>query len=192
MKELEIVEQLFGREEAVLETLPRLYGKLCSHIAYHILKDTQDVEECLNDTWYQAWESIPPNHPASLKAYLAKLARNNALNMTKAKNAQKRQVQIMAQSLDEIDEIIGDGRDFSESSVNNLYISQILNRFLDTLPTSERIVFVRRYFYMDSISETADFCGLSEGHVKVMLHRMRKKCRKAFEQEEKKKERQGS
>lgn len=107
MRETEIIGQFFARDEAALTSVQSEYGAYCSTIARNILWDKEDVEECLNDTWLKAWNTIPPKRPQSLLAYLGRVTRNGALNMVRDQNRQKRAGDQYTTSLDEIGELSG-------------------------------------------------------------------------------------
>lgn len=107
MRETEIIGQFFARDEAALTSVQSEYGAYCSTIARNILRDKEDVEECLDDTWLKAWNTIPPKRPQSLLAYLGRVTRNGALNMVRDQNRQKRAGDQYTTSLDEIGELSG-------------------------------------------------------------------------------------
>jgi len=172
MEDNKIVELYWERDEAAIEQSSAKYGRYCRSIAYNILYNDEDVEECLNDTWMRAWGSIPPARPVSLRAFLGKITRNLALDRYDAARAQKRGGGEFCAVLDELSEYIPDTGSGYES-VEDIEIEEILNSFLESLSPERRKVFMRRYWYMDSIKEIAEFYEISESKVKTVLFRSR-------------------
>lgn len=176
MDDSEIIELYFQRsEEAVTQTALK-YGKYCCKIAYHILSSREDSEECVNDTYLAAWNTMPPRRPNILSAFLGKLTRYISLDRWKKRSAQKRGGGQVALSLEELEECISGGDD-PEKEVDRKELLRYLNRFLDALPETQRRVFVCRYWYLESIPEIAARFGFSESKVTAMLHRLREKLR---------------
>lgn len=178
-----IIEMFFSRNEKALQETEQKYGKNLSYLAYHILRNQEDAEEAVSDTYLNAWNSIPPQKPASLFAYLAKLCRNNALDKLDRKHAQKRNAEIVALS-EEMEMCIPDNLHSMENSLNENEISEYINEFLKTLSKENRIIFMRRYWFSESIKEIADNNNLSQSKVKTSLHRTRKKLRDFLERKE--------
>ena len=182
MTDEKIIQMYFNRDEAAIDETSRKYGSYCFKIANNILNDREDAEECLNDTWMQAWNAIPPTRPAHLKLFLARLARNLSLNRYRAKYTQKRGSGEIAFILDELEECLS-----GQSDVETLYIAKELqaaiNQFVRALPEKEGNVFIRRYFFSDSIKEIADRYHISENNARVMLNRTRNKLRDRLEKE---------
>lgn len=184
MRETEIIEQFFARDEAALTSVQSKYGAYCSTIARNILRDKEDVEECLNDTWLKAWNTIPPKQPQSLLAYLGRVTRNGALNMVRDQNRQKRAGDQYTTSLDEIGELSGEVQGQAElEGIESSALTEIINDFLAGLPKEKRIIFVQRYFYMDAVSDIAAANGMTASAVKVALMRMRRKLGKKLQEE---------
>ncbi|MBQ9826596.1 MAG: RNA polymerase sigma factor [Firmicutes bacterium] len=173
MDDLQIIEGFFNRSEDAISSALDKYGRYCGAVAGNILSDGLDVEECVNDCMLRAWNSIPPARPASLKAYLGKITRNLALDKAAAASAQKRGGGEYTLALDELSEIVSGGTE-PEKAMENGEISKAIDRFLDGLDETRRKVFVRRYWYLDPVSEIADRFGLNESNVKTMLFRLRK------------------
>ena len=172
----EILELFFERSEKALELVEKKYGKLCHTVAYRILMSDHDAEECVNDTLLKAWNSIPPQRPSRLSAYLSKIARNTALDMHDKKKASKRDAVTLA--LDELSECVGD-----EDFTDELELKDMLNRFLASLPKEQRVIFVRRYWYMCSVSEISKSLSMSVGSVKSSLSRSREKLKAYLERD---------
>jgi RNA polymerase sigma-70 factor (ECF subfamily) len=178
MKDTYILDLFFERKEEALAQVKSIYGKLIYSIAYHILRDHQDTEECENDTYLAAWNAIPPEHPHNLAAYLSGLARNIAISRLRAKNADKRGGGEVTLSLQELEECLPAP---FETDTNTL--ADLLNRFLATLGEQERAVFVCRYWRCDAVGQIARRYGFGQSKVKMMLSRTRCKLRNFLEQE---------
>ena len=172
-----IIELFYERSEQAIIELSNKYGSVCTRVANNILNNRQDTEECVNDAYLAAWNSIPPNSPDKLSVYLGKLTRNLSLNRYKAQNATKRGGGEFAVSLDELDECIADAKIEQEE------LGKLISDFLYTQPKQTRQVFVRRYFYSDSISDITKRFEMSESKVKSMLHRTRQGLRKYLEEQ---------
>ncbi len=176
MDDSKIIGQYWSRDEKAIENTASKYGSYCAKISFNILCDLSDTEENVNDTYMQAWKSIPPTRPDSLMAYLGKIARNLALNKLKAKNAMKRTADSTSLSLDELDL-------YTPSSVNieneaeMAQLSRTISDFLYTQKEDIRNVFVCRYFYCQSIDDIADKFGFTHSKIKSMLMRTREKLR---------------
>ena len=182
MDDLQIIEGFFNRSEDAVSAALDKYGRYCGAVAGNILSDSLDVEECVNDCMLRAWNSIPPARPASLKAYLGKIARNLALDKAAAASAQKRGGGEYTLALDELAEIVSGGTE-PQKALENGEISKAIDRFLGDLDETKRKVFVRRYWYLDPVSEIAERFGLNESNVKTMLFRLRKELAKHLEKE---------
>jgi RNA polymerase sigma-70 factor (ECF subfamily) len=166
-------------EQAIAQTKMK-YGAMLRALAYHILHNREDSEECENDTYLGAWNAIPPARPGNLSAFLSKTVRNIAISRRRANYADKRGGGEAAVPLHELDECIPDvGTDAWQAGE----LAQTLNDFLDTLPTKERLVFVCRYWRCDSVADIAARFGYSQGKVKMMLMRTRGKLRAVLEKE---------
>ena len=170
MQDSDIVELYWQRNEAAIAETARKYGSYCHSIAQNILACHEDSEECVNDAYLAAWNSIPPARPAQLAAYLGKLVRNLSINRYKANHAEKRGGGEFALSLDELDDCIPDPVAEEQSAEQ---LGQLISDFLHTQPERARQVFVRRYFYNDSISDIAHSFGLTASAAKSLLHRTR-------------------
>ncbi len=182
MKDADIIKLYQKRSERAITETAQKYQAYCQTIANRILNDRQDTEECLNDTWLKAWNTIPPQIPKVLSAYLGKIARNLALNMYKRKYAGKRIDDRMLVSMEELKDCI-DGMETVESRVDSQEIVALLNSYLEQASELERKMFVRRYFYMDTLKEIADGYGVKESYVKTLLYRSRQKLKTYLEQE---------
>ena len=170
MQDAQIIELYFARNEEAIAATSAKYNSYCMQIAMNILHSREDSEECVNDTYLAAWNSIPPQRPERLSAYLARLARNLSLNRYKSNHAERRGGGELAISLSELDECIADTAVEDE---NAEAAGRRISDFLYTLNKETRQVFVRRYFYNDSISDIVHRFGMSDSKVKSMLHRTR-------------------
>ena len=177
MDDERIVALYFARDEKAIVETDKKYGKYCHYIAMNVLSSNEDAEECVNDTYLATWENIPPTKPQVLRAFLGKLTRNLAIDRYREEHAEKRKAPTTL-VLDEVAECIPDPA--SEADVlDEIALADALNAFLETLSDTARIAFVKRYFYCASVRDVARDLDVTETHVKVLLHRTRKKC-KAF------------
>lgn len=183
MDDIQIVELYFARNENAISETQQKYGKYCHYIAYHILQDNSDAEECVNDTYLQAWNVIPPVKPCKLAPFLGKITRNLSLNRRAEKSAQKRGRGQCALALDELAECIPDADTDGTAMTDEIVLRDAVNRFLRTLPENAMIVFLQRYWYFADIREIADYRNMSENAVKVLLFRVRKKFKQFLEKE---------
>ena len=176
MDDRQIIALYNERSEAALSETAKKYGRYCRTVAYNILMNEEDSEECVNDTWLKAWEAIPPRCPDSLAAFLGKITRNLALNRYKHKNREKRGGGRTMLVLEELAECVP-GADSTEEAVEEALLTEVLNGFLAELPTEKRKIFMRRYWYLSSVREIAEEYGLSESKVKMTLLRLRSKLK---------------
>lgn len=171
-----IIELFCERKEQAIVELSNKYGRVCKKVASNILNDIRDTEECVNDAYLGAWNSIPPQEPNPLLSYICRIVRNLAINRYHANSAVKRN-SIYDISLEELDDCFP--LSFSmESELEAAEIAQLINQFLGTLEKENRIMFVRRYWHSDSIEDIARFFGISKHNVSVRLSRTREKLRK--------------
>lgn len=182
MKDSQIIALYWNRSEHAITATNQKYGSYCFAIAEHILKDQQDSEECVNDTWLQAWNAIPPHKPGRLRSFLAKITRNLALNRLKARKAEKRGGGEISLVLEELAECLADAKD-TETEVAAKELADCINQFVHTLSERDCNIFLRRYFYVESVAEIAGKYGLKESNVLMILSRTRKKLKKHLKQE---------
>ena len=174
MNDGEIVSLFWERDErAVSESLNR-YGRYCQSIAYGILPNPQDAEECVNDACMAAWNSIPPHRPAVLSSFLGKLTRRASLKKWRSYSAQKRGGGELPAALDELRDCIPSSLTL-EAEVEERELARSIDAFLQKLPSGERRAFILRYWYLESIAAIAARLGYSQSKVKSMLHRSRGK-----------------
>jgi RNA polymerase sigma factor (sigma-70 family) len=182
MEDLQIVQMFTDRAPDAIKQLADKYGRYCNAVAYNILYNASDAEECVNDTYLRVWNSIPPNKPNSLKAFAGKIARNLAIDRLDMQKAQKRGGGQAALALEELSEIVGVHSDpFEGLALEEL--KAVLNKYLAGLPQEKRIIFMRRYWYMDSVKDIARHFGKTESAVKTMLFRIREDLRKELMKE---------
>lgn len=182
MRDESIIQLYFERDETAIGETNRKYGSYCYRVADNILHSREDSEECVNDTWLRAWDAIPPARPSCLKLFLARITRNLSFNRFKARNAQKRGEGETALVLEELEECLPGGRDTEEEFLAEELAGSI-NRFVRSLPVRDGDIFIRRYFFADSLPGIAKRYGMAESSVRVVLHRTRKKLRVRLEEE---------
>lgn len=182
MNDKSIVSLLEQRDERGIEEAGRAYGGLLRSIAMRILGDSRDAEECVNDALMKAWLAIPPDKPKFLRAYLAKIAGNVALNRYEADHAKRRGGGVVAAALDELAECIP-APDRTEQVIDRIALTAALDSFLKTVPEQHRKVFMHRYFTMLETDEIAAELHLSQNTVKSILRRTRLKLQTYLEKE---------
>ena len=183
MTEEEKLLRLFqARDEQALKAAEQQYGRLCRTMAYRILGDRQDAEECANDVLMKLWENIPPAAPRSLTAYISGLTRNHALNMLTAKHTAKRGGQQYEAALDELSPYLKSDEDM-EDRLDTIALQDAVNRFLNALPEETGMIFLARYYAMQPIKEIAAAHSSTVGRVQMILKRTKEKLR-AFLKEE--------
>lgn len=182
MDDSKIIALYFDRSEQAISETANKYGRYCHYIAFQILHNTEDSEECVNDTYFRAWNAIPPKRPERLRTFLGKITRNLSLNKWEKQTTQKRGSGQTEQVLEELMECIPSENNV-EKVIEDKLIVQIINDFLDHLSTEKRKIFVRRYFYFSSIKEIARDFGISESKVTVTLFRTRQMLKDVLERE---------
>ena len=182
MDDQEIIARFFARDEEGLAAAQERYGDYCAAVARNLLSDQRDQEECLSDTWLRAWNTIPPQRPRSLGAFLAKITRNLAIDCLRSGNTARRGGGQTTLALEELGECVSQAGS-PEGELDRQAAVEALNRFLDGLPPLQREVFLRRYWYLDSVGEIARRFSMSQSKVKTMLFRTRQKLRTYLEQE---------
>ena len=182
MTDENIIKLFAERSEGAVKEAEKKYRAYCFTIANNILQNAQDAEECVSDAMLAAWNTIPPARPEKLSAYLGRLTRNSALKKYRDRNAEKRGGGEPLLALDELMECIS-SRGTVEKEVDSKAIGAALDRFLSSLPDTQRRVFVCRYWYMDSIEDISRRFRFSESKTKSMLLRLRGKLMKILEKE---------
>lgn len=176
MEDSKIVQLYWDRNEQAIPATSEKYGSYCASIAKNILGSEDDAEECVNDTYWNAWNSMPPHRPGMLSTFLGKITRNLSLNRYRHNTAGKRGGGETVLVLDELTEIVSD-TDSVEQEIDRRELVSAIDAFLGTLSAEKRGVFVRRYWYFDSVSEIASRSGMTENNVSVTLNRIRLKLR---------------
>ena len=174
MDDTKIVQLYWDRNEQAIPATADKYGRYCASIAQNILGNKEDAEECVNDTYISAWNSMPPHRPSILSTFLGKITRNLSFNRYKYNTANKRGGGEAALVLDEIAELVS-GTDSVEQEVLRKELVKAIDAFLDGLPDDKRRIFVCRYWYFDSVSNIASRFGMTENNVSVTLNRLRLK-----------------
>ena len=182
MEDQQIIELYWARDEDAIAQTHQKYGPWCRGIAMRILELREEAEECVSDTYLQAWNNIPPQRPNLFRAWLGRITRNLALTRYRKSHAEKRGGGQTALALEELRECVS-GNETMEQREDSRAIAAALNRFLGGLPERQRNIFLRRYWHMSSIRDIASAYGMTEGQVRSMLHRQRQKLREALEQE---------
>ena len=180
MEDERIIELYFSRDSKALAATSEKYGRYCGAIARNILPSDEDAEECVNDAYMSVWNSIPPQRPGSLKAYLGRITRNLALNMYRGMTSARRGGGTVESVLEELEEIVSGGES-AEDEVLRREAVRTVNDYLSRLSPRRRNIFVRRYWYADSVRDIARRFGMTEGAVTMVLTRMRKKLREELE-----------
>lgn len=172
-----IIELYWIRDESAILRTDEKYGDYCFSVAYHILCCREDSEECVNDTWLRTWSSIPPAWPSFLKQFLAKITRNLSLDYYRSGHAKKRGEGEVLLVLDELSECVS-GTENVEMAVFEKQLEEAINDFVGGLPSQERNIFIRRYFFLDQTAEIAKRYALKEPNIRKILSRTRVKLKK--------------
>ena len=173
MNDKEIVRLFFDRNQDALDELEKKYGSYCNTIAKNILGNSEDAAECINDAYHSLWNSIPPNKPENLAAYIGKIVRNLSFDRYKHLTAEKRGGNTIDLVLDELSEIVS-GKESVEQEINKKELTADINSYLNSVSKEKRSIFVYRYMYAYSVKEIAKLFGKSEGNISVLLNRIRK------------------
>lgn len=176
MEDYTIIELFYARKEQAIVELASKYGGICTCVAKNILNDARDAEECVNDAYLGAWNTIPPQNPNPLLSYICRIVRNLAINRYHANSARKRN-SIYDISLDELMGCFP-ASSYVEEEFSAIETAQFINQFLGTLDKENRMMFVSRYWYSDSIEDIAELFGISRHNVTMRLSRTREKLRK--------------
>lgn len=170
MEDKQIIALLCRRAEQALAALEQKYGRLLHRLAANILGDPEDAAECVNDTYLALWNTIPPENPDPLSAYACRVGKNIALTRLRHERAQKRFCQYDV-SLDELAQTLPGGT--LEDTIDSRELGRAIDRFLDTLPAQSRRIFLRRYWFGDSVKDLAKAEGLTPNALSVRLARLR-------------------
>lgn len=182
MEDEQIVALFWRRDQEAIVQSQRKYHPYLSKIAYNILHDQEDSQEVVNDTYFKAWQSIPPQRPSKLSIYLGRLTRHGAIDRYRHHTSQKRQGDTYAMCLEELEECCATGQD-PQQVLDGKLLAQAISRFLYTLKPQTRAMFLGRYYFLDSLKEVAQYCGVRESKAKSTLFRVRKALRAYLRQE---------
>ena len=181
MEDREIVDMFFARDERALAETQRRYGSYCRAIAMRILHCEEDADECVNDTWRQAWGAMPPHRPERLATFLGKITRRLSLDRAKEKGRGRRGGGELSVALDELVECLPDTS--GGDTVDDLVLREALNAFVKALPSAAQRIFVQRYWYLCPVADIARDNGMRESAVKMSLLRTRERLKKYLEKE---------
>lgn len=181
MEDKQIIELYWKRKEEAISETAKKYGRLCCFIAGNILSCKEDLEECVSDTYLAVWNRIPTERPGYFSAFIGRITRNLALKRYEYLTAAKRNPSAVT-SLDELEECVS-GKESMESELEGKQTEEAIGRFLWRQTEEKRVVFMRRYYYFDSIETIAQRTGFSQSKVKSMLYEMRRKLRMYLESE---------
>ena len=181
MDDSKIIDLFYARSEQAIMELSAKYGPVCNKVARNILNNSHDAEECVNDAYWGAWNTIPPQNPNPLLTYICRIVRNLSIMKYHANTAIKRN-SFYDVALDELEDCLASSETI-EDKLNAKELSAALDHFLDTLDKENRVMFVRRYWYSDSISEIAERLHMSKNNVSVHLSRTREKLKKYLKKE---------
>lgn len=182
MEDARIVDLYLARDVQAITCTAEKYGARLRGLAHNILEDAPAAEECENDTYLQAWQSIPPSQPRDhLFAFLARICRHLSLDVCRRRSAQRRSASLTTLT-EEMEQCLP-APDDTESRVEARLLAESISRFLQAQPPLKRMVFVRRYWYLDPLAHIARRYGLSEGRVKTLLYRMRLALREYLKKE---------
>lgn len=180
MTDSQILDLYWARSEDAIRQTDLRYGRKLHTLADKIVQNFEDAQECVSDTYLKTWDTIPPKRPEHFFAYIAKICRNFALGVQDWKNAAKRKGELVSLTA-EMETCIPDPQ--HERRMEGEELGEMLNRFLETLSRDNRVIFLRRYWYLDSVSEISFRYGMSESKVKTSLHRTRTKLHAFLEKE---------
>lgn len=180
MDDSQIIELYFARDEQAISETEQKYGRFCLRIALNVLGVREDAEECVSDTYLSAWKQIPPTVPQSLKAFLGRIVRNLSISRFRSMRAKKRY-----NSMDVMLSELGDcvpSSDNVEQSMEAKELAGYINEWLEELPPEDCALFIRRYWFGDSVKDLAGKCGVSAAQMAQRMLRLRKDLRFTLEQ----------
>lgn len=182
MDDNKIIDLLFERAETALNEVSHKYSRLYKGIIKEILSDECDVDECANDVLLAVWNSIPPNRPNSLSAYVCKIARRIGVDRLRYNTRQKRNSNYIVM-LSELDDCLTDEADIDDNTERSEVIKSVLSDFVRALDPETQVLFIRRYVYLESVTSLAERFEMNENHISVKLYRARKKLKNLLEKE---------
>lgn len=176
MDDSQIIDLFFERSEQAINELSKKYGKIFNKVSQNILNNVLDAEECVNDAYLGTWNSIPPQRPNPLLTYVCRIVRNISIKKYHTNTAVKRNSYYDV-ALEELEDCLP-SLDTADKELDAKELAKIINDFLDTLNRDNRVIFVRRYWFSDPLSEIAKMFGITEHNASVRLSRIRKKMKK--------------
>ena len=181
MEDRAIVDLYWARDQHAITASDEKYGALCRSLSRNILASREDAEECVNDTWHRAWDTMPPQRPGSLRAYLCRIVRNLSIDRWRAKTAQKRGegLEVLLSELEDCIPVFPSAEEETEARE----LTRSIDRWLETLSREDRIAFVRRYWYGQRVDELAAYMGSTSKQMAQRLYRLRGSLRSALERE---------
>lgn len=182
MDDSEIVDLYWERSENAIAETSKKYSRYCRYISFNILQNHEDAEECVNDTYIRAWNSMPTQRPNRLSTFLGKITRNLSINKYRGYTAEKRSAGQTSLALSELEECVPSPESVDQA-MDEMALGDAVNRFLASLPPKKRIVFMRRYWYLSPVKEIAGEYGMNENTVKSVLFRVRNELRLFLEKE---------
>ncbi|MCR5467601.1 MAG: sigma-70 family RNA polymerase sigma factor [Lachnospiraceae bacterium] len=174
LQDREIIDLYWDRDQTAIQHTDEKYGKYCHTVAWNILRQNEDCEECVNDTYLKAWNAMPPERPAVLKFFLTAIVRNLSLDLYRKNHREKRGAGEIALALDELAECIPSDANPEEEAIGS-ELGKLINIFLGSISERDRNVFVRRYYFLETASEIGEKYMLKEANVLMILSRTRKK-----------------
>ena len=181
MEDTAIVELYWARDQRAITASDEKYGGLCRSLSFHILASREDAEEFVNDTWHRAWDTMPPQRPGSLRAYLCRIVRNLSIDRWRAARSQKRG-EGLGQLVLELEDCVPAGPS-AEEAWEARETAAAVDRWLDALARTDRMLFVRRYWYGERVDQLAASFGYTPNGAAQRLRRLRAGLRRALEQE---------
>lgn len=181
MEDIAIIELFFQRAEQAIVEVQQKYGKFCRKLAFDLLREERDAEECVNDTWQAAWQRIPPERPRMLGAFLGRITRNLAISRFR-KNTARMRTEGLTVLLSELEHCVPSGES-TEEAVDSILLGEYISRWLEGLPADDRALFLRRYWFGESLRELARETGTGEGHLAQRMYRLRLQLKKELEKE---------
>ncbi len=175
MDDIAIIDLFFLRDQQAISALDEKYGRLCRSLAQNILSDLRDSEECVSDAYLGVWNAVPPQRPDPLVSFLCRIVKNLSLKRLRTKSAAKRN-SAYDLSLDELSGALSRGDEVTEA-VEAKELAEMINRFLSALDEQKRVIFLRRYWFCDSVEDIARLVGKSSHYISVQLHRLRRSLR---------------
>lgn len=181
MEDTAIIDLFWARNQDALTQTDLKYGPMCRSLAFNILSDREDSEECVNDTWHKAWNTMPPQRPDSLRAYLGRIVRNLSISRLRQRTAQKRGhgVKIM---FSELEDCLPAATSV-DRELDNRELAAAISRWLRTLATEDRVLFVRRYWYGDAVHALASQWGFEPNRMAKRMLKLRRSLKQWLEKE---------